>query len=59
MHDGVKTIKLRACLVGYFLRHWHVDYSLDASGNPRAQQLYLANRSEVLDAGAPAWALQP
>ena len=59
MKDGIKTITLRACLVGYFLRHWHIDYSADASGNPRAQQLYLANRSEVLDAGAPEWALQP
>ena len=59
MQDGVKTVKLRACLVGYFLRHWHVDYSPDASGNPRAQQLYLANRNEVLDAGAPVWALEP
>jgi hypothetical protein len=59
MHDGVKTIRLRACLIGYFLRHWHVDYSPDASGNPRAQQLYLANRGEVVDAGVPAWALQP
>ncbi|MGC2971852.1 WYL domain-containing protein [Paraburkholderia aspalathi] len=59
MNDGVKTITLRACLVGYFLRHWHIDYSADASGNPRAQQLYLANRNEVLDAGVPGWTLQP
>lgn len=58
MHNGAKTVKLRACLVGYFLRHWHVDYSPDASGNPRAQQLFLSNRDEVRGAGCPEWALQ-
>lgn len=57
MRGGVKLVQLRACLVGYFLRHWHVDYSPDASGNPRAQQLFLSNRDEVREAGVPEWAL--
>ncbi|MEN8503604.1 MULTISPECIES: hypothetical protein [Paraburkholderia] len=35
MENGVKIVNLRACLVGYLLRHWHIDYSPDASGNPR------------------------
>jgi len=54
-----KSVSLRACLVGYFLRHWHVDSSDSASGNPRAQQLFLANRREMLEAGVPTWALDP
>jgi len=58
MHNGVKTVQLRACLVGYFLRHWHVDYTPDASRNPRAQQLFLSNRDEVREAGCPEWALK-
>jgi hypothetical protein len=58
MVDGTKLIKLNACLVGYFLRHWHVDYSADASGSPRAQQLFLANRDEVQRSGVPDWALK-
>jgi len=58
MQNGVKIVHLRACLVGYFLRHWHVDYSPDASGNPRAQQLFLSNRDDVRESGVPAWALQ-
>lgn len=57
MRSGAKTVQLRACLVGYFLRHWHVDYTADASGNPRAQQLFLSNRDEVRQAGVPEWAL--
>lgn len=59
IQGGLKAVKLRACLVGYFLRHWHIDFSPDASGNPRAQQLYLANREHVRQAGVPDWALQP
>ena len=52
-----KHVKLRMCLVGYFLRHWNIDFSNDASGNPRAQQLYLANKGELLEEGVQEWAL--
>ncbi|MDN7182639.1 WYL domain-containing protein [Caballeronia sp. SEWSISQ10-4 2] len=58
MLDGAKLVTLNACLVGYFLRHWHVDYSVDASGSPRAQQLFLANRIELQRSGVPSWALK-
>lgn len=27
MQDGAKLITLMACLVGYVLRHWHVDFT--------------------------------
>lgn len=51
-----KYVTLRSCLVGYFLRHWHIDYSDNAEGNPRAQQLFLANKQELIDAGVSRWA---
>lgn len=46
-----KAIEIRLCLVPYFLQHWHIDYTDGAYGNDRAQQLCLANRQELLDAG--------
>lgn len=58
MQDGAKLVTLKACLVGYFLRHWHVDFTDDASGNPRAQQLFLANKSELLERGVDKWSLK-
>jgi len=56
--EDAKYVTLRACLVGYFLRHWHIDYSDTASGNPRAHQLFLDNKRELLDQGVPQWALE-
>lgn len=56
--ETTKIVSLRSCLVGYFLRHWHVDFSDDASGNPRAQQLFLANKQELLAAGVSRWAFE-
>jgi hypothetical protein len=53
--DDAKFISLKPCIVGYFLRHWHIDYSDDASGNPRAQQLFLANKKELLECGLSKW----
>ena len=50
-----KDVKLRLCLVPYFLRHWHIDTTLNATKNPKEQQLYLANRSELLSKGVSAW----
>jgi hypothetical protein len=54
--EDVKYVALKPCLVGYFLRHWHIDFSGDASGNPKAQHLYLANKSELLEQKVPGWA---
>lgn len=54
--QGVKYIRLKRCLVGYFLKHWHIDTSDDGSGNPRAQQLYLKNREEIISQGIASWA---
>jgi WYL domain len=58
MTEDAKYVALKACLVGYFLRHWHIDYSEDASGNPRAQQLFLDNKIQLLETGVPSWAFQ-
>lgn len=58
IHEELKRVTLRACLVGYFLRHWNVDFTETGSGNPRAQQLFLQNRSELLQRGVPKWALE-
>lgn len=55
MVDQMKTVHLRPCLVGYFLRQWHIDYSDDASGNPSAQHLYLLNKAELMGKGVPDW----
>lgn len=59
MEDGMKAVRLRSCLVGYFLRHWHVDFTDDASGNPKAQQLFLSNKQELLAGGVDKWSLEP
>ena len=53
--EGAKLVSLRACLVGYFLRHWHIDYSDEGDGNSRAQQLFLANKSELIQQGVSPW----
>lgn len=54
--DHAKYVSLKPCIVGYFLRHWHIDYSDDAEGNPKAQQLYLNNKKQLIADGVPAWA---
>lgn len=54
--NDVKEVHLKRCLVGYFLKHWHIDTTADASGNPNAQQLYLSNREELIGQGIPSWA---
>lgn len=59
MTEEAKYVTLRLCLVGYFLRHWHIDSSDGASGNPKAQQLFLANKSELLESGVSHWAFEP
>ncbi|WP_273427217.1 WYL domain-containing protein [Marinobacter sp.] len=53
-----KDIKLKACFVGYFLRQWNIDFSDDASGNPKAQHLFLENKAELKELGVPEWALE-
>lgn len=56
--DGAKYVKLKVCLVGYFLRHWHIDFSDNASGSPLAQQLFLDNKKELLERGVSEWAFK-
>ena len=56
--EDALVIKLRASLVGYFLRQWHVDFSDSAAGNPRAQHLYLENKADLLSEGVSRWALE-
>jgi hypothetical protein len=59
IQGDAKYVALRACLVGYFLRHWHIDCSDTGSGNPRAQHLFLANKNELLENGVSKWAFEP
>lgn len=57
--DGeFKMVKIRACLVGYFLRRWPIDYSDDATDDPRKYQLYLANKSDLIASGVSEWAFR-
>lgn len=58
MQDGAKVVALKACLVGYFLRHWNVDFTDKATGNPKAHQLFLANKRELLERGVDKWSLK-
>ncbi|MBB6582220.1 WYL domain-containing protein [Ralstonia solanacearum] len=54
-----KYVTIKTCLAGYFLKHWHIDCSENASGNPKAQHLFLENRGELLKGGVAPWALEP
>jgi len=58
IQGNTKHVPLKKCLVGYFLRHWNIDYSDKATGNPRAQQLYLENKSELISNGVESWAFE-
>lgn len=51
-----KDILLKPCLVPYFLRHWHIDTTPNATMNPKEKHLFLANREELLDKEVPTWA---
>lgn len=55
--EDAKYISLRACLIGYFLRHWHIDCSDAASGDPGSQHLFLKNKNELLKYKAARWAM--
>lgn len=57
--EDAKYVKLRSCLVGYFLRYWLIDCSDAASGNPKVHQLFLDNKQELLDRGVSRWAFEP
>lgn len=50
-----KDVKLRLCLVPYFLRHWHIDTTPSATKNAKEQQLFLNNRNELLNYGVSSW----
>lgn len=54
-----KCVALKICLVGHFVRHWHIDCSDEKLGNPNAQQLFLNNKRELLEKGVSAWAFEP
>ena len=56
MDASSKTVRLRSCIVGYFLRRWPIDYTDNASDDPRHHQLYLSNKRQLIDAGVPNWA---
>ncbi|QID19387.1 WYL domain-containing protein [Nitrogeniibacter mangrovi] len=56
--DDAKYVTLKACLVGYFLRHWHIDFTDGALGNPKAEQLFLDNKHELLKSGVRPWAFE-
>lgn len=47
MSDGVLTISARAANVGYLLRRWFVDCSMDASIDDPACRLWLSNTSSL------------
>lgn len=51
-----KCVTLRACLVGYFVRHWNIDCTDDSSGDPSAQHLFLQNKQDLIKDGVSPWA---
>lgn len=55
--DGVKVVRMKSCMVGYFLRRWPIDFSQGAIENPDEKHLYLKNRNDLLKAGVSEWAL--
>lgn len=54
-----KCVMLKVCLVGHFVRHWHIDCSDEKLGNPNSQQLFLINKRELLEKGVSAWSFAP
>lgn len=57
MRDGVLCIKARAALVGYVLRRWNVDASLDHRLDPATHHLWLRNTPTLY--GVESAALAP
>jgi hypothetical protein len=57
MKDGVLVLDMRAPLVGYALRRWAVDCSLEHSLNPKEHQLRLKNLQTLY--GVESAALAP
>jgi len=55
MAQSGKVVRLRQCLVPYFLRHWHIDTTPSATKDPKESQLYLVNREDLLQRGVSAW----
>jgi len=55
MAKNGKVVRLRQCLVPYFLRHWHIDTTPNATKDPKESQLYLVNRTDLLQSGVSAW----
>ena len=47
IQDGVIELQVRRALVGYLLQQMKVDTTIDASLNPNAYQLVIANRDEI------------
>lgn len=50
-----RIIKIRLCLIGYFIRYWPIDYTDDATRDPRHYHLFLNNKSELVQQGVSDW----
>ena len=49
IEGGTKDITVPFCLVPFFLRHWHVDTTPNATKSPDHHHLFLKNRQDLLD----------
>jgi hypothetical protein len=48
-------VTLPLCIAPYFLHHWRVDVTANASGSDVAYHLYLRNREAALASNMPKW----
>jgi hypothetical protein len=48
-------ISTPVCVTPYFLQHWRVDVTENASRSAAAHHLYLRNRDGAIDIGVPSW----
>ena len=55
--SGLKTVKIRSCMVGYFLRRWPIDFSKNATENPNKKHLYLMNRNSLIKDKIAQWVI--
>lgn len=58
INDRYRRIRLRSCLVGYFLRFWPIDYSEQATEDPRNFHLRLLNKQQLMREGVSEWAFK-
>lgn len=48
-------ISTPVCVAPYFLQHWRVDVTENASRSAASHHLYLRNREAAIDVGVPSW----